>query len=299
MTLRHLQIFKSVCNNMSVTQAADELNMTQPAVSIAIKELEAFYDTKLFDRIGRKIYLTESGEKLQGYANIITEQFSGSVSDIRDKSNFVRCRIGTNVTIAESFLASIIQELKTSMPDIELYITVDNTKAVEGQLVSNDIDFALTDAPIDTDNLITKKIYAEEMEIVCSPNFTEKNALTVKELSAFPLLLREKGSGCRNCLDATFEQHGCFPKPLVQSVSNPVLVELAEKGGGLTVLPCSLIYEKIKSGKLKRLMLSDSELTREYFLIYHKKKFLPHIVKKCINNIEDFFNMMKIAAPTP
>jgi len=96
---------------MNVTKAADESNITQIAVSIATKELEAFYDTKLFDSIGRKIYLTETGEKLRNYTEAIIEQYEESISDIRNKSHLVKCHIGTNVTVGESFLSVIIHIL--------------------------------------------------------------------------------------------------------------------------------------------------------------------------------------------
>lgn len=289
MTLRHLQIFKSVCNHMSITQAADELNMTQPAVSIAIKELEAFYNTKLFDRIGRKIYLTETGEKLRNYTDTIIEQFDVSVSDIRDKSNLVTCRIGVNVTVGEGYLSAIIQTLKDCMPELKLFVTVDNTKAIEDMLSNNEIDFALTDTPTDTHNLVVTKLYSENMQAVCSPNFTAKSKVSVKELSEMPLLLREKGSGCRNCIDTIFDAAGCFPIPTVQSISNLTLIELVKNNNGVTILPASLVKSEIENGSLWCLALSDGEFVRDYYLSYHSKKFLTPMIKRCILEIKDCF----------
>lgn len=285
MTLRHLQIFKSVCSHMSITQAADELNMTQPAVSIAIKELEAFYNTKVFDRIGRKIYMTETGEKLRNYADTIIEQFDVSVSDIRDKSNLVTCRIGVNVTVGEGYLSVIIQRLKERMPEMKLFITVDNTKAIEDKLSNNEIDFALTDTPTDTHNLVVTKLYSENMQAVCSPSFTPKSKVSVKELSEMPLLFREKGSGCRNCIDAVFDAVGCFPTPIVQSISNLTLIELVKNNNGVTILPTSLVKSEIENGSLKYLALSDGEFVRDYYLSYHSKKFLSSTVIKCMGEI--------------
>ena len=80
MTLRHLQIFKTVCEKMSVTAAAEALGMTQPAVSIAVRELEGFYGVRLFDRIGRKIYLTEPGRRLQADAEAILSRWNRSAA---------------------------------------------------------------------------------------------------------------------------------------------------------------------------------------------------------------------------
>ena len=288
MTLRHLQIFESVCAHMSITQAADALNMTQPAVSIAIKELEAFYNTKLFDRIGRKIYLTETGEKLRNYTDTIIEQFDVSVSDIRDKSNLVTCRIGVNVTVGEGYLSAIIRTLKEHLPELKLYITVDNTNAIESKLARNEMDFALTDTPADTHSLNVTRLHGEKMQIVCSPSFTAKSEVSVSELSEMPLLLREKGSGCRNCIDAVFDRAGYFPIPIAQSVSNLALIELAKCNMGVTILPISLVDSEIQSGALKCLTLSDGEFVRDYYLVYHIKKFLSPAVADCIELLKGF-----------
>lgn len=289
MTLRHLQIFKSVCTHMSITQAANELNMTQPAVSIAIKELEVFYNTKLFDRIGRKIYLTEMGEKLRSYTDTIIEQFDSSIADIRDESNLVTCHIGVNVTIGEGQLSTIIEKLKMRMPQLKLHVTVDNNKAIENMLANNQIDFAITDTPTNAHNLVISKLYSEEMQVVCSPRYTAIDSVTVKELSEMALLLREKGSGCRKCIDAVFEAVGCFPTPTVQSISNQTLINLVKNNHGLTILPTVLVKEYIKSGILKNLSLTDGKFIRDYYLVYQSKKFLSSVVLSCVKEIERLY----------
>lgn len=111
MTLRHLQIFKTVCEKMSVTAAAEALGMTQPAVSIAVRELEGFYGVRLFDRIGRKIYLTEPGRRLQADAEAILSRFAASLESIRGGAGESACRIGANATVAECFLAPLLSAL--------------------------------------------------------------------------------------------------------------------------------------------------------------------------------------------
>jgi DNA-binding transcriptional LysR family regulator len=277
---------------MSITLAADELNMTQPAVSIAIKELEAFYNTKLFDRIGKKIYLTESGEKLRIYADTIKERFDLSVKDIRDKSNLVTCRIGVNVTIGESHLSDIIKKLNADITGLKLYVTVGNNRTIEEMLANNEIDFAITDTPSETKNLVVTKLYSEELAAVCLPSFTKKDTVTIKELSEMPLLLREKGSGCSNCIDSLFDNFGCFPEPIVQSISNLTLINLVQSGSGVTILPESLVKNEIVNGSLKRLTVSDGSFTRDYYLIYHNRKYLSEVMRSCIGGISSLFDCL-------
>ena len=93
MTVRHMYIFKTVCECQSITAAAGKLNMTQPAVSVAIKELESFYQVKLFERMNRTIYLTEAGNTLREYADSILDQFEEAEAVLRDGTSMARCRM--------------------------------------------------------------------------------------------------------------------------------------------------------------------------------------------------------------
>ena len=99
MNIRHLEIFLAVCEHMSISKAAESLYLSQPAVSIAIKELEDYYNCRLFDRISRKIYLTASGEKLLNYAHVILGQIEESVTSLRDDTLTKSCHMGVNVTV--------------------------------------------------------------------------------------------------------------------------------------------------------------------------------------------------------
>ena len=99
MTLKHLRIFAEVCRMESITEAAKNLNMAQPAVSNAIRELEAFYQVKLFERMNRRLYITNAGEYLRGYADSILTQFEESRDILQDIAASTRIRIGSNVLL--------------------------------------------------------------------------------------------------------------------------------------------------------------------------------------------------------
>lgn len=285
MTLRHLEIFQIVCAQMSITKAADELNMTQPAVSIAVKELESFYRTKLFDRLGRKIYLTRAGEKLLAYTNMIIGQFHASISDIRNEADHAVCRIGVNVTAGEGCLAAITVRLKEEIPNLKLHIAVDNTESIQSMLRKNEIDFAVMDAPSDSRNLTVQKLYSEQMTAVCSQKFKIENSIKLTDLAAQPLLVREEGSGLRKCVDRVFEEYGCFIEPLAQSVSNLALIELAKSGLGIAILPASLASAFICNGSLKKVNVIDAKFIRDCYLVRYNSKYLSETLKKCISLI--------------
>lgn len=239
MTLRHLQIFKTVCDRMSVTGAAEALNMTQPAVSIAVRELEGFYGVRLFDRIGRKIYLTEPGRRLRADAEAILSRFEASKEAIRGGAGPSACRIGANATVAECFLAPLLSALRAAVPSLTVSVFIGNSREIEQRLSENAIDFALFDMVGDAPGCTVQPLFSEAMEAVCAWDFDCPDALSVPELAERPLLLREKGSGGRSCVDAVLEAHGCAPRPQAEGATNLGLLRLAESGLGIAVLPAA------------------------------------------------------------
>ena len=108
MTLRHLEVFSTVCAQGSFTRAAEKLNMAQPAVSLAIRELEVFYNVRLFERMNRRIYLTEAGRTLRQYADTVLSQMRESVEVLRESGARGTCAFGVHVTLGETRLAEIL-----------------------------------------------------------------------------------------------------------------------------------------------------------------------------------------------
>jgi len=273
MTIRHLQIFVEVCNRQSITAAAERLNMTQPAVSMAVKELESFYRVALFDRLNRRIYLTDAGRRLQQYADQILDQFDEAASVLRNEKNAGVLRLGVNVSVAETVLPALLTKLKKVLPDADIRIVVENTRATEEKLQNNEIDIALLDGFSPRSDRKTLRIFEEEMEVLCSPSLFE-GAMTVERLADCPLLLREQGSGSRHCVDALFLRHGRTVHPTVESRSTLSLIELAKSGLGFTLLPKSIAEKACEDGGLCQVPITDDVFNRYYYAIYPIKKHL-------------------------
>lgn len=283
MTLRHFQIFKTVCNEESITLAAEKMNMTQPAVSIAIKELESFYKVKLFERMNRRIFITEAGHCLLQYADTVLSQFEESISVIRDAAKFNKCCFGANVTIGETRLALLVKKITAAFPDYRIKAIVKNSREIEQMLLRNDIDFAVVDSVSTSANLKITRLFKRKMVAVCNPSYTDKNEMTLKELSQERLLLREEGSCTRTCSDAVFEAKSLPVTPFIESVSTFSLTQCAENGLGITILPEIIAKPAVAKGTLKIISISDAVFEREYLIIRHKNKYLTN----CMNNIID------------
>ncbi len=285
MTIRHLQIFRTVCACRSVTAAAEKLGMTQPAVSIAVRELESYYQTRLFDRMNRRIFLTEAGETLLQYANAVLDSFDEAAEVLRDGGRFKECRLGVNVTVAETVLPSLISCLRDAMPDLKLKVTVGSTQAVLQRLTENGLDLALTDGLSESDELQSVQLFTGKMAAVGSKERYDGSPLTVEQLAAEPLLLQEKGSGNRNCVDALFIRHGLEASPAVESVSTLALIRLAAGGEGLIFLPEHLASEACARYGLRVVPLADEKLVRRYYLLHSRRKYLTDTMKKTMDII--------------
>ncbi|MGI6013019.1 MAG: LysR family transcriptional regulator [Oscillospiraceae bacterium] len=283
MTIRHLQIFKVVCDCQSVTIAAEKLGMTQPAVSIAIRELESFYRTKLFDRIHRRIYLTESGTVLRQYAGTILEQFDEAATVLRDNGSFTTCRFGVNISIGETILPDLLQLLRGKLPNLTPEVVIDTMQTVERKLAGNEIDFAIIDSLSNEQQYHIVPIYTGAMVVLCAPQYYPADTITVHELAQQKLLLRETGTGNRVCTDAVFQTHGCNVRPQMESMSDLSLINLAKHGFGMTILPEEVAADAVESGQLKIVTLVDGMFQRHYFIAYHKRKYLTATIKKVLS----------------
>lgn len=284
MTLRHFRIFQSVCVCGSITGAAEALNMGQPAVSLAIKELESFYCTRLFDRMNRRIFITEDGKLLLQYAATVLAQYEESVRVIREGNHSVECRIGVNITIGETKLSKIVSDIEKRDPTIHLKVFIGNLEAIERRLSESSIDFAIIDQPSRMPNYHKKLLYQGRMEVVCSPSYDIPSTITVADLQQQRLFLREKGSASRDIVNAVFQQQGFELQPAVESVSSLALLQLAKSGCGFSILPTEFVQSDLRANRLKSIQVKNAEFRRCYYLIYHKNKYLT----KAMHAVMDF-----------
>lgn len=282
MTIRHLEIFSAVCTKGSVTQAAEALNMTQPAVSQAIRELEVFYGVKLFQRMNRRLYITDAGRSLQQYADTILSQLEESVHVLRDAETGGGCRFGVHVTLGETRLASILTTLRQQVPEVQVRSCVFNSAETEQMILENRLDFAVTDHVTVSPACLAQHLCTEDLCAVCAPAFPAPEHLSLAELVRQPLLLRETGSGTRSSIDAVLQTANLSAEPLLESISTQALTACAEAGLGITILPRSLAAGPLARGTLREVSVEDARFFRQYHLVRHRRKYLTAGMQRVI-----------------
>lgn len=284
MTLRHLKVFVAVCELNSITKAAEKLHIAQPAVSCAIKELEDYYGIKLFDRISKRLYLTEAGKNFLSYATHIVSMFDEMESNMRDLDKPGKLHIGSSITIGTAFMPGYVGNFKALYPQTEVYVTIDSSDIIEKKILQNELDFALIEGIVHLDSIICETYMDDELVIICSLDhpFCKNKAVTVEQFISEPFLLREKGSGTRELFDNVLASLGYSVIPAWESTSTLALINAVINGLGLSVLPRMLVKDSINEGRIAAVQIEGLKFNRKFNIIYHKNKFLTASAKAFI-----------------
>lgn len=267
MTRKHFTIFVEVCRFLNFSQAAEALNTTQPAVSLAVKELESHYGVALFERMNRRVYLTPAGEALLTTAQDVLRGFQ-EAEETLGQGRSLALRVGANVSFGEAGLAQVLGRFRQEHPQVRLRALVANSDKIQSLLVENQLDVGIVDGLGVSERLRAQPLYQEDLVLAAAPGRFPAPA-TVEELAALPLLLREPGSGLRSSVDRVFSQQGLAPQPLLESTSTAALAQAAKAGLGVAILPEALAQRE--SG-LQVGTVPEVRFFRQFACALHRQK---------------------------
>lgn len=291
MTLRHLRIFVAVCTYGSITKAATHLHMAQPSVSLAIAELEQYYHIKLFDRISRKLYITEDGKRFLTYASQITSMFEEMEAEIHDWKGQEELHIGSSITIANTLLCDCLNHYQEQYNCHNVQVFICNSSNLEDKVLHNELDLALIEGVPHHPDLLKQAFFQDELVVLCAKNhpLTQYDSIELSTLLEQPLLLREKGSGTRDILDSIMQIHNVSLHPIWESASTQALVKGVQNNFGLSILPYHMVKQELHAGHINRLHVKDLSLQREYYIIYHKNKYhnvsMTDFINTCMETV--------------
>lgn len=295
MTVRHMKIFVTVCEENSITKAAERLHIAQPAVSIAVKELEEHYHVRLFDRISRRLYLTDIGRSFLEYATHIVSLFDDMESNMRQWERSGKLRIGASITVGTHFMPQYVRAFYETHPRSEIEVFIGSSELIEKKILQSELDFALIEGAVHSDHILSKTYQKDHLAVICSPSdpLCGKGMITVEQLLSRPLLLREKGSGTRELFDHALAALEYTYTPSWESTSTEALINAVREGLGVSVLSDILVQEERKKGTIVELNVKSLRLDRGFHVIYHKNKFLTNPSKEFIEMCKDFREEMK------
>lgn len=290
LTVRHMKIFVTVCEENSITKAAKRLHLAQPAVSVAIKEIEQHYDVKLFDRISRRLYLTDIGRNFLEYATHIISLFEDMENSIGQWERSGKLRIGASITIGTRFMPQYVSTFYKVHPQSKIEVFIGSSDIIEEKILQSELDFALIEGLIHSDNIISETYRKDRLSVICSPDddFCSKKTITIEQLLQCPLLLRERGSGTRELFDHALSSLEYTYSPSWESTSTEALINAVREGLGVAVLPYMLVQDELENSTIMELQVENLYLDRGFHIVYHKNKLLTSPAKEFIEMCRNF-----------
>ncbi len=291
---RRLQVFHTVAKVMSFTKAAETLHMTQPAVTFQVKQLEDFFNTRLFDRTHNKITLTDAGKVVYDYSDQILELYEKMNSDVREMTGEVTGTlvIGASTTIAEYMLPSLLGAFKKQYDDVNIRLQVGNTDAIISMVENNMIDLGLVEAPVHNKNLEVDVCRIDEMQLICPKThpLAKRNKVTVEDFRKYGYITREEGSGSRTVIDSYIREQGLTYSDLkvVMELGSPEAVKMAvESDVGIAIVSRSTLAKELKLDTLVAIPL-DPPILRPFSHVRQKHKFRHKAVGELLEFAVDY-----------
>lgn len=285
MTFRHLKIFVSLYeNNFNTTKTAASMHMTQPAVSLAVKELEQYYGVALFDRIGNRLKITPAGLRFYEYSSHIIALFDEMDNSMKKWDLAGTIRVGSSITIGSQFLPAYVNSFQSRYPGTRVKAQIAPSKQLEQMILNNELDFALIEGSSHNPSFICEEYMEDHLTVICPANgqFQPGQEISIHEFCQQNFLLREHGSGTRETFENTIAAAGFSIEPIWEAVSTTALVNAVISGIGISILPHRMIADAIQQGQVIAVTVKGLEFKRKFNIIYHQKKFLTAAARSFI-----------------
>jgi len=273
-TLNQLRIFLKVAQAQSVTRASEELNLTQPAVSIQLKNFQNQFDIPLTEVIGRRIYITDFGKEIADAAELILDQ----VSEINNKAlsykGLLTGRLKISVVSTGKYIMPyFLSDFMKQHPGIELVLDVSNKDRVIGNLENNEVDFSLVSVvpdklSIEKIELLPNKLFLVGSE---SPNVVKGKALE-QIFNSLSFIYREKGSGTRQLMERFLEKNNLSISKKLELTSNEAVKQSIIAGLGYSIMPLIGVKNELLNGQLKIIPVKGLPIKTSWSLVWNKDK---------------------------
>lgn len=274
-TLHQLQVFLKVSETKSITKAAEELYLTQPAVSIQLKNFQEQFDIPLTEVVGRQLYVTEFGQEIARAAeNILNEVHAINYKTMAFKGQLSGKLKITSVSTGKYVIPYLLADFMKLHSEVELMLDVTNKNRVVKSLERNEIDFALVSVLPDM-NIQNIPLMENQLVLVANRNFEKPNRpLTLDEIQQLPLIYREVGSGSRHVMERFLEQQNIKITKKMELTSNEAVKQAIIAGLGCSIMPVIGIKNELQNGDLQIIPAEGLPQFSQWNLIWLKSKNL-------------------------
>ncbi|TAH79400.1 LysR family transcriptional regulator [Bacillus subtilis] len=290
MELKQLEYFYAVCQELHFTRAAEKVGISQPSLSQQIRLLEHEIGTPLFDRIGKKTALTESGKLLLQYTRKIFYEVEQAKTSIDELNGLQRGTIlvGTLLTVEDYLITPTLLSFHQKYPGVKISVFGLRTGDIHKQLIENKLDLGIVFLPMKGDELESISLSTEEMAFAVPKGHPLENQdmLDLEVLKTTPSILLPQQYFIRKLIDEACRELGFFPKPIFEITTMQSLMNMVIKGVGVTILPKPYL-EYLNHPNIRIIPILKSNLSREIGVVYRKDKYLSAATHAFISALKE------------
>lgn len=293
MTIRHLNIFVAVADYGSMSAAAAHLYLSQPTVSQAIRELEKHYNGRLFERLGKKLYLTDRGELLLPRARELVHQFEETEELMLNQGQSSTLRLGSTITVGTCLTPWLIPKLQKNCPEVKVISYVSNTREIEKRLLRSELDAGIVEGEILSHDLTVIPVVDDCLVLAVGKEhpFYTRDILKVQDLDHEKFAMREQGSGTRQLFEEYAARHQISFQTVWEANSPRTLLNAVLYDRVLSVMSLRLMDHEIKHGSIHVFQNQNGEWNRKFKLVYHKNKFLTPAIHELEQILHSYQNV--------
>jgi DNA-binding transcriptional LysR family regulator len=279
MMIRLFEIFREVVVCGSISAAAKSLHISQPAISVAIRDLEAHYHCQLFNRIGKRLVISEQGIWLYGQIIEMLDRLQNMEDQLQNRKIKERIRLGASLSVGSTVLAQHVKAYSMLYPQRDIRVFVEHNETVEQRLIRNECELALIEGICEDDRIDSIPFFKEALVCVASMIFADSH-ISIDKLSELAFLAREKGSGTRLYVDSVMSANGIKLNVQWQSHSIEALLMAVEEDIGISILPQSVVKLAVDSQKIKIVSIKGMSFERVVSLAFRKERANDDVISQ-------------------
>ncbi|WP_347888740.1 LysR family transcriptional regulator [Nitrosomonas europaea] len=282
LTIRQLQIFDAVMRRQSFTRAADVLHLTQPAVSMQMRQLEEQVGVPLFDQVGKQIQPTDAGRELHRHAIIIAAKMQDLSAAMEEFSGLRRGELDLVVaSTANYFAPKLIAAFCRQHAKVQVRLQVSNQERILDMLTTSNKDLAIMGQPPKDSELVAQTFLDNPLVVIAAPThpLAAKNRIMLKHLEREIFITREPGSGTRKAAERHFSRYGVEFHSVMEMSSNEAIKQAVEAGLGLGILSLHTLELELAMQRLAVLNVERFPIMRQWFVVHRKGKRLSTVAQ--------------------
>ena len=289
MHLNQLWVFYQVAKHKSFSQAAEALSLSQPSVSNQVKLLEETCGLKLFDRSGRSVELTNTGEILLSYAERIFSLAKEADSVIEEIKGLKAggIKISASNTLGAYYLPDILDLFRKKHPQIEIRLNVGYTQTVVEDVLAFRSDLGLIGREVAHPNIVVIPLWEEELVLIVPPDhtFARRREIDLVELQGQPFIMSEKGSGVRDITERILAGAKVSARVVMELGENEALKRAVASGLGITLISATVARRELEAGQIRAVRLSGDRILRKFHIIHHKDKYISKLIRAFMDEV--------------